>query len=1459
MYRLSRFFVSDIVAGENILRNGDFPVFKENQSEEHGIIVAANGSCKTTLLSFLFSVFTPDRRRFVQYLQSNGDKTLEQYLVPGRPAVVMLNLSMNLDPTLFDAQPREQLVLGQILHRHKITPDKIDRIYFFANSEDFFEIFRNKWEDLSQTNTPYTSVKEFIRDKVHQTTHQGEWEEKLESLGLDPWLVNRQVDFSRSEGGIKDSFKFKSEEEFLSFFLGCVSDLDSAMGLHKNTSQTIAKMKNRPEKKKQLNAVLSLKKNLGEFHDLGREWRTVHGDMEACRLQLGEAVYLLTRAKKEADMALAESETTLKTNQERQISVRFARETARANQVMIEETGHARQAKHLEGSMERAAKELEQLQDERVALKASHLMATQRNFRAEVESREKILAGRDSSMAPARRQVELKALQYHTRLGSQRMAAESAILSMEKEILVATRKQQDLKEKLLALGREMLTLNGNLSRLDTQIKAAVTARNNLGIGPGDDPGEVLVSLERQAQACEETLRVTTTRIKKVEAQQGEIDARLQDLYRSRIQGEETLKKARELMGEEKGQRGILLADPNLITIAGSASFEPTRADLATRLGESLARVRNRIHRFQVDLLETENELKRLESMDCLMVDAQVARLIAHYTTQGLSPAELKPFLDYLSGMDKTPEEIARVVERDPGRFTGIMAATDEVIEKVQTMSVPDWLHKPVIISTPRDLDKGKGIEFPVITPSDPIVYSKHYLEDQKKILARKQEKLNKEVSQGESKIISLEASERRLHGYREKYPDLADVDALSRRVDAAGEALISMESDILVVEKERDKNRTGKKDLEGIFQEETRKLARLEQVVGQVKNWLEQYGQIKAWEEVLSRGEIQKVELDHAAAQLREGEKEIEKHLSQLQTAMAGKRAEIKNLDERADDIPVSQELQLTGDEKDQALSMDLSSLRKQYEQAQNNAIRMATDLGIDGLRNELNQARQRLQKSRNDLDRFSKKQSFDQAIAEQWAGKSSRERDERTANISVILEDLKEKRAEDKGKLEGTKRDLARCRKEIKMLSSQGIHGDLALEDLENTDLDALILHYGSVAKKQDEAFNELKKHGAHHGALLEKNRQWDQELKMALAMLVGQEPCWDSLSPRGDWLELVRVENRVAHVIKFREQMEEILKSRKKLEAFMETSRKKMGRAFDRLQGELRDETLKKQLPAIVDELSRHDAETLGAQSGELMEKCTCIATNIESDLSRSAKFVESLVDQLFQHARVAYQKLQTASKQTMPDNVFVYGGKSILKAGTRLDFTKHGVIYRKTMDNWLDELIQENRIPEVNAKAGDTLGTEILYRLLKVSSAKQEFGIRLLKCDDTGRNYEPVGKDLGSGGEALTTAVLLYSLLTSMRQKRRSKRDDRIPAFLIADNPLGVCNRSDFLDTQLKVARAMGIQCIYFTGINDRESLGLFQHRVAIRHSGNHLQVDGKPYNCLEVIEQNVENRE
>lgn len=80
--------------------------------------------------------------------------------------------------------------------------------------------------------------------------------------------------------------------------------------------------------------------------------------------------------------------------------------------------------------------------------------------------------------------------------------------------------------------------------------------------------------------------------------------------------------------------------------------------------------------------------------------------------------------------------------------------------------------------------------------------------------------------------------------------------------------------------------------------------------------------------------------------------------------------------------------------------------------------------------------------------------------------------------------------------------------------------------------------------------------------------------------------------------------------------------------------------------------------------------------------------------------------------------------------------------------------------------------------------------------------------------------------------------------------------MPGFLILDNPLGVCNRPDFLDAQLKVAKALGVQCIYLTGINDTGSIELFSHRIVIQKAGAQLFIDGRSFEKLETVQIHVE---
>src|SRR5690554_6725351 len=57
----------------------------------HHVIHAPNGVGKTTILALLFSIFEPDRRKFLR-TEINRQHRIEHYFMPGRLGVVALEL-----------------------------------------------------------------------------------------------------------------------------------------------------------------------------------------------------------------------------------------------------------------------------------------------------------------------------------------------------------------------------------------------------------------------------------------------------------------------------------------------------------------------------------------------------------------------------------------------------------------------------------------------------------------------------------------------------------------------------------------------------------------------------------------------------------------------------------------------------------------------------------------------------------------------------------------------------------------------------------------------------------------------------------------------------------------------------------------------------------------------------------------------------------------------------------------------------------------------------------------------------------------------------------------------------------------------------------------------------------------------------------------------------------------------
>ncbi len=1455
MYRLSRFFVSEITAGENLLRHGLVPIVRESGLADHGVLFAANGTCKTTLLSFLLNVFCPDQRRFVQHLQSGGDKTLEQYLIPGRPAVVLVELALPGQPGLFEAQAAERLVLGQLLYRHATAPDKVDRSYFRAEAADLFDDLRRQWDGLLAREQPYASVRDYLAPRIQQTTSQKEWNDHLDRLGLDPWLIDRQIDFARTEGGIKDAFKFRSEAEFLAFFLGCVADMEAAVTLRDTIGQSLQKMADRPRKRIQLQAARELTQQLSDFDAIAGKWRASRAAAAEWEARLGEAHHLLDAARKTSEEQRATLDRRYDEAAARREETLSRMQTAAANGLWVQRGQAGRLMAAAEARVLNARQAIEGLQGEKASLEAAKHLALLRRRHAAAKTKEDALLAADTKLEPLLHRVASLAAQYHLRLEAERRRLLDTIEDLD------TRRRQTETEvnRTETCRREARDrrhqLDEALSRLDARIQAATAERLALPLEAGETPADGQERLQAAVAAIQGALDEARARSQDLDTEIAAADGCWKALQAELARLEARLAEAREQQAAEVRQRERLQADPHLKRMAGSMEVEPIAAELVSRLDDALARQRDRLADKEHRRIELEEELKRLEETETLAVDPQTRRLIAHYHKQGLSPGELKAFPHYLAGLYSTPQEVARFIEADPGRFTGIMAANPEVVNTVTGLPAPAWLQRPVVVSIPCSPEDLTPIAQTVICPPDPNVYSKAHLDAVRERCRESVEALRQEIEADRRDVQTLERSSRELHRYQQMYPDMTAVRALADRVRELEAACNQHHRDLAETEARsgalRERQAGGSQRCIELTADLTRRQERLERVA----RWLQCYQDLPRWEEERMQTAANRAVVDRTIEADREGLSRLRQSLAEFMAERRAGEEQLKTLEDRAADVPCTEAPALGQAERQTALEMDPKTLRRLWEEAREDQRQTAHQLGIDALQKELDALRTDIGDTELRLGTLRRKQPFDEALADTWAGRSQADQEARIAVIAAQLETSRDAEVRAETEIDHQRQQIQRLDEELTTKAAKGMRPDLDPADLEQeADLDTLWQRFRDEERRHTETHERLCQRCRKLEADRRAAEEIYQDIRVAIAAVQRFNPLWDQASPRVQWPDLSSLETATLQALQA--QVETMMAAEVQDCRALTVARAGLGRAFDRLQTALGSDRFRQHLPAVVDALRGHDAESLGEQAGELIQRCADVTRNLESDLEISQRIVENLVDMLLQSARDYYRRLQAAAQVTLPEEVFIYGGRSILRAGAGLDFIKHADAFRQSVDNWLHEMIQAHRLPAVNPRTGNGLGAELLYQLLAAATGRKEFGIRLLKCDDTGRNYEPVGKDLGSGGEALTTAVLLYALLISMRSRRRHRSDERIPAFLLLDNPLGVCNRSDFLDAQLKVARAMGIQCVYLTGINDRESLDLFELRVAIRKGDRRVAIGGATYECLEITQLNLE---
>lgn len=127
--------------------------------------------------------------------------------------------------------------------------------------------------------------------------------------------------------------------------------------------------------------------------------------------------------------------------------------------------------------------------------------------------------------------------------------------------------------------------------------------------------------------------------------------------------------------------------------------------------------------------------------------------------------------------------------------------------------------------------------------------------------------------------------------------------------------------------------------------------------------------------------------------------------------------------------------------------------------------------------------------------------------------------------------------------------------------------------------------------------------------------------------------------------------------------------------------------------------------------------------------------------------------------------------------------------------------------------------------------SLNNELSAELLQ-SITSNDLGLRIIKGGTT--QYAPVDKLKASGGELVTTSILLMLLIGYTRHIDTTGFQGSNGGFLLLDNPIGAANRSDLVDSWVRLADKLGFQLTFFTAIKDLGPLSKFPKIIVVNKS-------------------------
>jgi hypothetical protein len=1374
---------------------------------QDSVLWLRNGGGKTTLISLFYSTVVPNQNYFLGKLLKKGT-SVGDFLRLNELGVIVSEWD-------FPALGAPRRIIGQVL---LLKEHELKRRFFSFAVAPGFGLEQLPVLGLGKPVRSIDALLDELREAEQRhpamdlviPEDQTDWEQHLERIGLDPFLFQMHLKMNMQEGGASDLFKLKAPEDFLRLFLELVFDERATEELEKSLTELREKIARAPDRQAAIEFGEELLKSLRPFATEAAERERLRGEQEGlCRemAAVASAIREFLRAL-DADEASRSEELAkwtemlgdLKTKRDQH--QRYARGYERlGREYLIEET---KLAWELARDAEVAAKRRAQL----LAAAIAHRVWSRKQ--AELSACVKQLESLLREHRPEWERVRT--------LGAQVQAAwtrqVAALLAAQ---IDATAQRKTAMDELRILQNARTELTGEHAKATANREAADAALTKHDTARGRLVDREVIEARESGSRARERWAAKATDAEAAATKLRSEAAELKDALASAIvarneaaqqinESERELAQTRQTIEQCESMRARVSALPAVRELCEGAEADLRNPHLAPNL-DAVADVADaKLIELGMADADDERSLRQL-NRDGLLAQALDLEAVLRRVHEAGARSAL-PLYRWLAE-HRSAAEALDLLRREPAAYSGILVQNAADLEKARAAVESLNIKTPILLVTLEALPPAKAgaqIGTHTVLPSEHGLFStKEAARARPRIEERRGTRETERESQGMRAQHARDAASR-VREFATTWPQTR-IDELERAVAAGLEALSALNTSLATLttlveglEAQQGENQRAQL-LRARSLEAAKSFVReLDTFVADHENHAERWRdlrdlsltQLDAIGEKLTRLAGQEPQLDEQAENANHRWLALSGDLSAARTRLAELPQEyLGEAAESPDDRPAAE------------LEPEFRAAIASYEgKVQKGEI----EGRITELRGAASELHREFEKQKGSIDeaeiiRESRRPALDADASQQ-----------KETVIATCAATMREKENYDAA--------LKQKPEPREFKAGTDTHPEI-LRPATSAECTALAAKMQTVASTAAEELQQAQQH--------------TEQIERAIERIKSRRPSYrtqlDRLGKSGEATVAAHAEfsdddeANFALVKRVCQRAEETQGAHEKVE-------KSMRRRFDTAMHPLiTGEHFSKRAIPFRERLQRLTFEDFATQAQRHVRGVEDQVKGSQEELDTQEQEKRILVQKLDVVARQAANLFDQAARVSeMPESMGPWARQPFLRITLprKNDPTERHVLLGQAVDRWFQ--------PAQNIPRGAELAFQCLLALCGTKTAN----VRILKPE---YNLRAASHDIMalvqefSDGEKLTTAIVLYCILVRLRARQKARAEhvwESDAGLLLLDNPFGKATLATFVDLQLRMARQMGVQLVYATGVGDFGALKAFPHYVRLRNS-------------------------